>query len=302
VRYFEIWNEWDVPIEPKQAHRDHYCRLAKPTARVIREEYPEAKIVAVGMSGINADFIEQCVRELGDLIDVVGFHPYYNADPHTIREYPEIIASLRKRLAKHGFHGEMMASEWDWFASYPGAARDPRHFTEIQKAKIAARFATTNVALGIKAFWNETFQTQLTSRDVSLLRNTFSADPISPTQPQPVYYALRTLSTALEDVKPSQVKVKFAPEHKDLEWYAFERGNGDVLIAVWLAGEAVDDASREHVVDVSVAGLRFKSAEGIDTLNGTRHGLKVSPDPRLLKGIHVRDWPLIIVLSKAGDA
>ncbi|MBN1918229.1 MAG: hypothetical protein JW889_09990 [Verrucomicrobia bacterium] len=301
IRYFEIWNEWNVPIEPKQAHYDHYVRLAKPTARVIREEYPEAKIVAVGMSGMGQDLMEQTVRELGDLIDAVGFHPYYNADPQSIREYPEVIASLRERLAKHGFHGEMFASEWDWFASYPRADRDERHFTEIQKAKIAARFATTNVALDIRALWNETFQTQLTSRDVSLLRNTFSSDPISLTQPQPVYYALRTLSTALEDVKPAKVEVEFTPGHKDLEWYALERSNGDLVIAVWLAGEAVDDASREHVTDIRLPGTGFKAAEGIDALNGTRHRLTVS-GPGTLKAICVRDWPFIVVLSKAGAA
>jgi hypothetical protein len=302
IRYFEIWNEWNVPVpdEKQQAHWDHYCRLAKATARAIREEYPEAKIVNVGASGTALDFIEQGVKELGDLIDAVGFHPYYGADPQTIREYPGLIAELRRRLAKHGFHGELMASEWDWVAPYPPTSRE--HFTEMQKAKISARFATTNVALEIAAFWNELFQTHMTSHDVSLLRNTFSSDPISPTQPQPVYYALRTLSTALEDVKPSELKVKFAPEHEDLEWYALERGDGDVLIAVWLAGKAVDDASREHVVDVSVAGVRFKAAEGIDALNGTRHRLKVSPDSKLLKGINVRDWPFIIVLSKTGAA
>ena len=303
IRYFEIWNEWNVPVaaERQQAHWDHYVRLAKPTARVIRDEYPEAKIVNVGASGIELDFIEQCVRELGDLIDAVGFHPYYSEPPQKIRKYPGIIAELRQRLAKYDFHGEMFASEWDWCAGYPHTARDETRFTEIQKAKITARFATTNVALGIAAFWNELFQTHMTGQDVSLLRNTFTSDPLSPTQPQPVYYALRTLSTALEDVKPSQVKVKLAPEHEDLEWYVLERGNGDVLFAVWLAGEAVDDASREHVTDVRLPGIRCTAAYAIDALNGTRHELKIS-DPGTLKAVCVRDWPLIIVLSKAGGA
>jgi hypothetical protein len=301
VRYFEIWNEWNVPVpdERKQAHWDHYCRLAKPTARAIRDEYPEARIVNVGASGVDLDFIEQGVRELGDLIDAVGFHPYYGADPQEIRKYPGIIAELRQRLAKHGFHGELMASEWDWTAPYPPTSRE--QFTEMQKAKISARFATTNVALEIAAFWNELFQTHMTSHDVSLLRNTFSADPISPTQPQPVYYALRTLSTALEDVKPAQVEVEFAPGHEDIEWHAFERGNGEVLVAVWLAGEAVDDASREHATAVRVPSIRCNAAYAIDVLNGTRHELRVS-DSGTLKSIRIRDWPLIVVLSKTSGA
>ena len=290
VRYFEIWNEWDNTPE----RVDEYCRLAKPTARVIREEFPQARILLCSSSGLDMAFIEDSIAQLGNLIDVVGFHPYYNADPQEIRKYPEDIAELKARLAKHGFAGELMATEWSWFASYPRAARDERHFTEMQKAKIAARFMVTNVGLGIPSFWNETFQTHMTSRDVSLLRNTFSADPISPTQPQPIYYVLRTLSTALADVKPARVEVRFTPGHADLEWYALERGSGDLLIAVWLAGEAVDDASREHVTDLHVPSLRFAAAHAIDTLNGTRHELKTLPASDGIAAIRVRDWPLIV--------
>jgi hypothetical protein len=315
VRYFEIWNEWDWTPE----RVDEYCRLAEPTARVIRAEYPEARIVLCSTSGIDMDFIEGAVARLGDLIDVVGIHPYYNADPQEIRRYPEDVATLKERLAEHGFAGELMATEWSWFAPYPPADRDERHFSELQKAKIAARFATSSVGLGIPSFWNETFQTHMTSRDVSLLRNTFSADPISPTQPQPVYYVLRTLCTALEDAAPSEVEVRFTPEHADLEWCVFRRGDGDLLIAVWLAGEAVDDASREHVVDLRVPGFRCAAAGAIDTLNGTLYELRLAAGPEMrgtsraadlpleqraeagvtmptLRGICVRDWPLIVTL------
>ncbi|MBN1917895.1 MAG: hypothetical protein JW889_08305, partial [Verrucomicrobia bacterium] len=294
VRYFEIWNEWSGDV-------DGYCRLAERTARVIREEYPEARIVLNSTSSVSSGaihFIVACIERMKGLFTVVGVHPYYNTDPQEIREYPRRIARLKGRLAKLGFDGEIMATEWSWFASYPPADRDERYFTEMQKAKIAARFMTTNVALGIPSFWNETFQTHMTSRDVSLLRNTFSGDPISPTQPQPIYYALRTLSTALEDVKAVEAKVEFTPGHEDLEWYVLERGNGDLVIAVWLAGVAVDDASREHVTDIRLPGTGFKAAEGIDSLNGMRHKLNISPNADVLKAIHVRDWPLIIVLGK----
>ena len=308
VRYFEIWNEWDVPVAPDrvEAHRDHYCRLAAPTARAIREEYPEARIVTAGtagmedltpgIGGLNVEFIEKCVKELGDLIDAVGFHPYYNNDPQEIRAYAQNIRSLRQRLAQHGFDGEMMASEWSWFAPYPQVDQGYKPFTEIQKAKIAARFATACVAQRIQSFWNGTFNTHMQSRDVGLLRNTFSADPISPTQPQPIYYVFRTLSTALEDVEPAEVDVTFSPAHPDLEWYVFERGNGDVLVAVWLAGEAVDDASREHVADIRVPGVEFTAAQALDTLNGIRHDLQAVPSEGTLENVRIRDWPLVLVL------
>ena len=109
---------------------------------------------------------------------------------------------------------------------------------------------------------------------------------------------LRTLSTALEDVRPALVDVRVTPAHPDLEWHALERGNGDLIVALWLAGEAVDDSSRELVVDLRVPAVRHAAAYAIDTLNGTRHELKADLDSGLVEAIHVRDWPLIIEFSR----
>jgi hypothetical protein len=140
----------------------------------------------------------------------------------------------------------------------------------------------------------------MTSRDVSLLRNTFSADPISPTQPQPVYYALRTLSTVLESVRPADLQVQFSRENPDLEWYGLEQEGGDLVIALWLAGEAVDDASREHVTDVRLPGSHVTSACAVDTLNGTRFELHVESGGESIPAIRLRDWPLILMLTPRG--
>jgi hypothetical protein len=134
---------------------------------------------------------------------------------------------------------------------------------------------------------------------VSLLRNTFSADPINPTQPQPIYYALRTLSTALDDTTPTKLDITFSVDHPDIEWHAFERGNGEKIVAIWLAGKAVDDASREHVTDISIDGQKYRSAQGIDSLNGIVHNLDLSSGVGTLRNTSVRDWPFIIILSKS---
>ena len=77
----------------------------------------------------------------------------------------------------------------------------------------------------------------------------------------------------------------------------FERGNGDVLVAVWLAGEAVDDASREHAADIRLPGVEFTAAQALDTLNGIRHDLQAIPAEGTLENVRVRDWPLVLVLS-----
>lgn len=311
VRYFEIWNEWNMPPREEllDEHVEHYCRLAETTARLIRKEAPSAKIILAstgGISPMHIGFLENCLRNLKGLIDVVGFHPYYNEDPEKIREYPRLIGDMKERFKKAGFVGQFMATEWSWFAPYPptgiyekdaSATQYQHSFSEMQKAKIAARFMTTNVGLGIPSFWNETFQTQMISRDVSLLRNTFSADPINPTQPQPVYYVFRTLSTALEDVEPIELQISFSKPQSDIEYYTWQKSNGDRVIAIWLAGKAVDDASREHVTDLVLPDKIGEHAYGIDTLNGILFELEVSKEGKRINNLIIRDIPLIIFTS-----
>ncbi len=50
VKYYEIWNEWNGSAE-------EYARLAKAAIPVIREEYPQAKIMAVSTAGFNRKLI-----------------------------------------------------------------------------------------------------------------------------------------------------------------------------------------------------------------------------------------------------
>ena len=296
VKYFEIWNEWR-PYTWEGARE--YCKLAKPTIEVIRQEYPEAKIIAVSPGGIATEFIEGYLQEgLGPMIDVIGWHPWYQANPEdkAFRNYPDSVRSLKKMAESYGFKGEYMATEWSWFAPYPPSDCDEFHISEMQKAKYSARLTITHVALDVTSFWNETFQTHMNSRDVSLLRNTFSQDPISPTQPQPVYYTLRTLSTLLEDVRPTSLNISFTNRSREIEWYSFKKGNGEILLAVWIPGTATDDDSQELLTDIVIPNAAFKSATGSDTLNGTEPRLKIFPKGTntLLKGVRIKDWPFVI--------
>ncbi len=115
---------------------------------------------------------------------------------------------------QRGVHGHGVGLER---ALPPDRAGRPLVVSELVKAKYALGLMIRHVGLDMVSLWNETFQTQLTSWSISLLRNTFSADPIPPTQPEAVYYALRTLSTVLEDVKPMEMTVEFSEKTKAFE-------------------------------------------------------------------------------------
>ena len=302
VRYFEVGNEW--PPNTREGAME-YAKLAKPTIALIRKLHPKARLIAAspGTFGLALDFIEGYLEAgLGPLIDVIAWHPFYQFNPEDekYRNYPEQVRQFKKKAAvSYGFKGEYMATEWTWSAPYPPASDQPFQVSEMQKAKYAARLMMTHAALRVVSFWNETFQTQFARWDVSLLRNTFSADPISPTQPQPVYYVLRTLSTVLDNARPAPLEFAVSGCKEQVEQYSFKRGRKEVLLALWLPGTAAEDEGRTVAADVMLPEGGWKSATAYDVLNGAEQALRVTRSGRrtMLQQVRIRDWPMVISLK-----
>ncbi len=136
----------------------------------------------------------------------IAFHPFYDPSPRDscAASFTEDFPRFKRFVEGFGFEGRYIASEWDYFTAYPhsdlpGYVNREKH-SEMQKAIYASRLSITFAHLGVINLWNETFQTMQTMRGLSLFRNTFSGEVICPTQPEVIYYMLRTLSTVLEDV------------------------------------------------------------------------------------------------------
>ncbi len=304
VKYFEIWNEWG-PVTYEEAK--NYAKLLKPAIKIIREEYPQAKVVPASPGWV-VDFA--WFKALGDegllsQVDMIGFHPFYGRSPADARmvSFSSDFRRLKELAEGYGFKGQYGATEWTYYAPYPAVDWDFDEHTEIQKAIYAARLTTKFANLGIISLWNETFQTGQTYGAISLFRNGFSDEVICPTQPETVYYVLRTISTALEDVKGAEIPVTFTDNRRQVEQYAFVRGNGEKLVAFWLAGitETRTGSAGHLVTDVVIKGAKGEGATIIDVLNGTEKPLKVEPTSEgiVLRKIRVQSWPLIIRLPKS---
>jgi hypothetical protein len=300
VRYFEIMNEWWRPVE-------EYVRLAKATIPVIREEYPEAKILAVSTGGFDRKFILGYLKlGLGPLIDVIPWHPWYQTDPVQPEyvSYAQDVRDLKKQCESLGFKGEYMATEWTWSAPYPPATAtythgDPNPFviTEMQKAKYALGLNIEHAGLDMVSLWNETFQEHMTHWSIGLTRNTFGADPIPPTQPEPVYYVLRTLCTAMDEFQPADFVVRYSAKG-DFESWTFAREGGEKLLAFWKRGRA-PDISDGTLTDVTLVGQKVTRAVGIDLINGREQELDFVQEGNnvVLRGMLVQDFPALVRFS-----
>jgi hypothetical protein len=293
-------NEWWRPVE-------EYVRLAKATIPVIRKECPEARIMAASPGGFNRKFILGYLNlGLGPLIDVIPWHPWYQADPVQAEyiTYAQDVRDFKKQCEGLGFKGEYMGTEWTWSAPYPPATGtythgDPNPFviTEMQKAKYALGLNIKHAGLDMVSLWNETFQEHMTHWSIGLTRNTFGADPIPPTQPEPVYYVLRTLCTVMDEFKPVEFAVQYSAKEQ-LESWTFVRGGGEKLVAFWRQGRA-KDVSDVTPTDVTLVNQKATRVVGLDLINGRQQELELAQEGNnvVLRGMLLEDFPVLVRFS-----
>jgi hypothetical protein len=305
IRYYEIWNEqngnWRAAYKQSSKTEDaiaEYVRLVKESVRVIREEYPEAKILLGSTSGFDRDYITACLKQgVGPLVDVIPWHPFYGThqDLPQYRSYRSDVKAWKKVCKSYGFKGEYMATESGYYAPYPPPEKSfgGGAVSEIVKAKYLARYITMSVGLDLTTFWNTTWHHYIWW-DLGLFRNSFSADPVSPTQPQAAYYVLRTLCTVLESASPASLPVEFSNKTTEFDVDAFRLTKARALVGVWIPGRVADESPR-ITTDINFPGLKFARATGIDVLNGTEQPLRTAGSA--LPDIIVKDYPIFIRLE-----
>ena len=288
VAYFEICNEWQgIGIES-------YVRIVRTTIPVIKAADPGARIMLGSTGGFDRDSILACLREgfAGEL-DAIGWHPFYQAHPNDVdyRRYRTQVEGFKAECEGLGFRGEYAATEWTWAAPYPGA---PEWCSEMQKAKYSAQLMTAHCGMNVISLYNETFQTGRIDWDCNLLRNAFQCDPISPAQPQPAYYVLRNISTAVDGFRAADVAVEVRCDEEVIS-FAFRRGEDELMVAMWLAG-AAEDGIRETAGDVRLPNVEAQGAWVVDVMNGTEQELTVThiDGSAVLPGMLIRDYPVFI--------
>jgi hypothetical protein len=245
--------------------------------------------------------ILSATRELAREVDEIGWHPFYQTDPAGLKNYAADVRALRAWLQAVGFHGHCMVTEWNYSALYPPLLdRDAAKAwcggfkaTELEKAKYVAQVFTRHTALGLESFFCEMYFPQFGVLDLSLLRRSFDADPISPLQPQAAYYVTRNLATMLDGLEPGEFQYSIERAPPNLEAFPLKSPDG-LALAVWLGGRAKDTCEGSPVdVRLKVACAR---ATAYDPMNGVAQELTVAhdEDTAILKGVLVRDWPLVI--------
>lgn len=317
VRYFEIWNEWNCDLYfGGPVSVEAYLAIARVAIPIIREECPEAKIGLGGIAGFAwgmshwtpEQLAEQEGGWLGSIpplareVDVIGWHPIYQTNPEAphMAVYPADVRALQAYCRAHGFRGEFMASEWNYGASYP-APTPPNWWgdfvcSEMEKAKYVARLTVLHTALAVTSIFCEQWNSYY-PLDLTLMRRTVAADPISPEQPQAAYYVMRNLATALEGLEPAEFAFTLDGAPESCRAFTLARPGARVL-ALWQDGLA-----RDHCAGVPcdiVLDRPPRSVTAYDPMNGTEQSLICTPDGAgaRIPGVLIRDYPVLLYLAE----
>ncbi len=217
---------------------------------------------------------------LASQVDAIAWHPYQH-DPEgpEYRHMRRDVEQFKRECQALGFKGQYGVTEWAWYAPW----------TEIENAKYSAQFMVTNCGLDMISLYNETVRT---------LRGGFQRDPISPHQPKPVYYALRSLSTTLDGFKAAKFPVTFSDE-RPFECYTFQRGDNERMLAAWIPGKT-SEGIVEIISDVTLPDMAARRSWVVDIMNGTEQELKSisKGNDTVIPGMLIKDYPTFIRIRK----
>ncbi|MGD2147990.1 MAG: right-handed parallel beta-helix repeat-containing protein [Anaerolineae bacterium] len=279
VDYYEIWNEPDVTgLCTKSIEVVDYVNLVEQTIPVIREEYPEAKIVVGGVANTAStgpseylfDILESPIMPL---VDVVAWHPMYGASPafelsrDYYYQYPSFVQDIRDVATARGFDGEYQADELTW-RSAPTADPSEPWYSPIVASKYSGRGILMQLGMDIGAGVGE---------DYSLVRN---------------------LCTVMAGAQPLSLPVRIQTTVTETVSYTFSSPNDAHLVALWTDGIAVE-FDPGITTTVTLPGLTDHTVKGIDVLHGFEQPIITSEegDDLVIRDLLVKDYPIILRVS-----
>ncbi len=296
VEYYEILNEPNANHEGRSqryVELADYINLVKRTVPVIRQECPEAKIVAGAITPLlYYDHVENIARfdpvareylfgilesDVMPLVDAFSWHALGGASPEYAEEYyyayPSIVQEIKDVASAHGFNGEYIGAELLWQTSLhnPGEGIE---YSETAAAKYLARGIITNLGLDATAGLCECLECQ------------------------PKMSVIQGLCTVMAGANPISLPVEIQSEAENIRNYSFSLSSGDKLIALWTDGVAVDD-DPGVMANLTCQGFTAQDVTGIDVLMGYQQSIITSNESGnlVIQNLIVRDYPLILQIT-----
>ena len=285
VQYFEIWNEPDIGVCIQRIEVDDYINLTRQAIPVIRQEYPEAKIIVGAVIPFSEppyarDYFFNILRaDVMPLVDAVSWHCHNRESPEYAAEYyfnyPFLVQEIKDLASAHGFKGEYIAEEVQYQSLEGPIPNEPCIYTETVAAKYYARSIVMHLGMDVT---------------VGLAGISSSRTVSFPT--------IRNLCTVMAGAEPISLPIEIQSEATNIRSYSFSLPNGDHLVALWTDGVAVDEDPGVKA-NLTFQGFTAQDVMGIDVLNGFQQPIITSNENGNLtiQNLIVRDYPLILAIA-----
>jgi hypothetical protein len=285
IQYYEIWNEPDNGGWPVQHIKvEDYINLVERTVPVIRQEYPDAKIV-VGSNVLQdpggRDYLFSIIEsdEIMPLVDVIVWHPMYYTTPADINnsdyyyEYPSIVQEIKDTAYDHGFRGEYRADELTWSPNPSGWTSET--FTVRETAKYFTRGTMMHLGMDMTAILaGPSYQSVL------------------------AFATIRNLCTVMAGNSTDSIAIEIQSAATNIRSCSFSLPSGDKMIALWTDGIAVD-FDPGITSTVTLPDFSNQRMVGIDVLNGYQQELvtEFENDNLVIRNVMVKDYPIIFRIA-----
>ena len=281
IEYYEILNEPNDLTPVKHVELADYINLVKRTVPVIRQEYPEAKIVVGAVAECERDYLFGILEsDVMPLVDGISWHvgprygPGYDETREYYYEYPSIVQEIKDVASAHGFTGEYIVEELIWWTP-EDSALTPNYswtYTEMLSAKYYARAVMMHLGMNVIA----------------------GVDRVGVGEHPITGRVIQNLSTLMAGAKAINLPIEIQSEAENIKSYSFSLTNGDKLIALWTDGVAVDDDPGVRA-GLILENSMINEVVAIDVLNGNQQTLVV--DGNTIKDLIVRDYPLVVYIT-----
>ncbi len=288
VQYYTLWSEPDncggsqiKCIEPLD-----YIELARQTIPIIRQEDPQAQVaLAPNVLFFDREYLFSILTsDVIPMFDVIQWHGIYDVVPNSeffgnyYYEYPTIIEEIKQTATAHGFDGEFWGTELTWCSEEFPTCHPPDQPWGIQKTdKLAAKYYARGIIMQL-------------GMDVGV-----GFGGLESTAAPWTYPTIRNLNTVMAGTTPITLAVEIESEAANMMSYAFSLPSGDMLLALWTNGVAVDDDPGVSTT-LTFPGLSAGKVVGLDVLNGVEQELITETDNGnlVIRNLLVKDYPIIL--------